>query len=469
MLTERTIAAAVQEARRSGKVRWLHESRGRGQGALSLKIAASGTAAWYYRYAVERKNKYFPLGAYGDQSDRLTLADARFRCSEAAAKRQDTLDGNLHASERAKVTAERTRREHEARAATEAATEALAKAKFTLKALMDAYVLHLKGAGKPSAGDVRRMVTLHVYEAFPKYASSPAKDLTREQATEIFRKLVEAGKGRTAGKVRTSLHAAYELALGIDGDAAAPSTMTGFGIAFNPIAATKALNQFNRAGQRHLSATEFRAFWSRVSATEGLAAEAIKVAVLCGAQRIAQLLRVTRRDYDPDAAILTLFDRKGRRQVPRRHDIPLPAGAVAIVRQCFCLIEKDAEDQRIFGTTVPDTVSDVISKISAAMVTSGEAVAGFGWTDIRRTVETLLIEELRVSKDLRSQILSHGIGGVQNRHYDRADYTRQIRPILARWAAWITNKKGKGTKLVFRVQPGRKRQLKNHRTQAKLQ
>ncbi|HDR9486724.1 TPA: integrase arm-type DNA-binding domain-containing protein [Burkholderia aenigmatica] len=464
MLTERTIAAAVQDARRSRKVCWLHESRGRGQGALSLKIAASGTAAWYYRYSVERKNKYFPLGAYGDQSDRLTLADARVQCSNAAAKRQNAIDGDLHASEREKLAAEHRRKENESRAATDAAAEALARTKFTLKALMDAYISHLKGAGKPSAGDVRRMVTLHVYEAFPKYALSPAKDLTREQATEIFRRLVEVGKGRTAGKVRTSLHAAFELALGIDGDAAAPSTMTGFSIAFNPIAATKALNQFNRVGQRHLSTTEFRAFWSHLSQTEGLATAAVRVAVLAGAQRIAQLLRVKRPDYDCDAKILTLFDHKGRRQSPRRHDIPLPAGAIAIVEQCLSLIQNGAEDQRIFGTTVPDTVSDVISKISAAMIASGEAVAGFGWTDIRRTVETLLIEEFHVSKDLRSQILSHGLGGVQNRHYDRADYTRQIRPILARWDAWVIGKKCIGSNTVFQIQPERRKQQNRRRT-----
>ncbi|KAB0644192.1 tyrosine-type recombinase/integrase [Burkholderia latens] len=463
MLTERTIAAAIQEARRSEKVCWLHESRGRGQGALSLKISASGTAAWYYRYSVERRNKYFPLGAYGDQSDRLTLADARLQCSNAAAKRQSVAGGDLHANARAAVAAERIRKENESRVAAEAAAEALAKTKFTLQALMDAYISHLKGRGKPSAGDVKRMVTLHVYDAFPKYAMSPAKDLTREQATEIFRRLVEAGKGRTAGKVRTSLHAAFELALGIDGDAAAPATMTGFGIVFNPIAATKALNQFNRVGQRHLSSSEFHAFWRRLSQTDGLAAAAVRVAVLAGAQRIAQLLRAERPDYNCDTKILTLFDHKGRRQTPRRHDIPLPARAAAIVERCLSNIQNDAEDQRIFGTTVPDTVSDVISKISAAMIASREAVAGFGWTDIRRTVETLLIEELRVSKDLRSQILSHGLGGVQSRHYDRADYTRQIRPILARWEAWVISKKIIGSNTVFHVQPERRKQRNRHR------
>jgi hypothetical protein len=120
-----------------------------------------------------------------------------------------------------------------------------------------------------------------------------------------------------------------------------------------------------------------------------------------------------------------------------RHDIPLSAAAAAIVRKRISLIRSYGHDQRIFGTAVPDTVGDLASEISAAMVASGEALAPFGWTDVRRTVETPLIKELRVSKDLRGQILSHGLGGVEDRHYDRASYVRQIRPVLARWEAWI--------------------------------
>ena len=313
----------------------------------------------------------------------------------------------------------------------------LLKVKFTLKALIDAYIGYLKSAGKSSADDVRRLVTLHVYEAFPSYSSAPARDLKRQQATEIFRKLVEAGKGRTASKVRSFLHAAYELALGVDGDAAAPSAMEGFQIEFNPIAATKSLAQFNRVGQRHLSMSEFRSFWVRLSTMGSAASDAARVGVLGGGQRIAQLLRGTSLDYDLDVDVLTLFDGKGRRRVPRRHDIPLPPTAAAIVRTRIGLIPSEAEDRRIFGTTVPDTVGDVVAEISTEMIKSKEAMVPFGWTDLRRTVETLLIEKLRVSKDLRGQILSHGLGGVQDRHYDRANYIRQMRPVLVRWDAWI--------------------------------
>lgn len=186
--------------------------------------------------------------------------------------------------------------------------------------------------------------------------------------------------------------------------------MIGFGIVFNPVAATRALNQFNKARHRPLSASEFRGFWSRPYGTNGPPADAVEVAVLSGGQRIVQLLRTDRPHYDPDAATLTLFDAKGRRQEPRRHSIPLPGMAAAIVRERLRSIPNDAADQRIFGTTVADTVSDVLSGISTAMVKDGDAVAPFGWTDIRRTIEALLVEELRVSKDLRAQILSHGFG-----------------------------------------------------------
>ena len=41
--------------------------------------------------------------------------------------------------------------------------------------------------------------------------------------------------------------------------------------------------------------------------------------------------------------------------------------------------------------------------------------------DLRRTVETMLAS-LKVSSDFRAQLQSHGLGGVQHRHYDRYSY-----------------------------------------------
>ena len=56
--------------------------------------------------------------------------------------------------------------------------------------------------------------------------------------------------------------------------------------------------------------------------------------------------------------------------------------------------------------------------------------------DIRRTVETMLAS-LGFSSDLRGQLLSHGLGGVQNRHYDKHDYMPEKLKMLQAWEAFI--------------------------------
>lgn len=56
----------------------------------------------------------------------------------------------------------------------------------------------------------------------------------------------------------------------------------------------------------------------------------------------------------------------------------------------------------------------------------------FDLRDIRRTCETMLAG-MRVHKDIRSQLLSHGISGVQDAHYDRHGYIDEKRAVLVAW------------------------------------
>ena len=56
----------------------------------------------------------------------------------------------------------------------------------------------------------------------------------------------------------------------------------------------------------------------------------------------------------------------------------------------------------------------------------------FDLGDIRRTCETMLAG-LGVSKEIRAQLLSHGIGGVQDAHYDRHGYIEEKRGALKLW------------------------------------
>jgi hypothetical protein len=51
----------------------------------------------------------------------------------------------------------------------------------------------------------------------------------------------------------------------------------------------------------------------------------------------------------------------------------------------------------------------------------GDAIAGFQLKRIRSGIETLLAAR-RVSREVRGHLQSHGLTGVQARHYDGHDY-----------------------------------------------
>jgi hypothetical protein len=45
---------------------------------------------------------------------------------------------------------------------------------------------------------------------------------------------------------------------------------------------------------------------------------------------------------------------------------------------------------------------------------------------------------LQISQDVRAQLQSHGLGGVQARHYDRHDYFAEKKLAFQKWAKQLT-------------------------------
>jgi hypothetical protein len=65
------------------------------------------------------------------------------------------------------------------------------------------------------------------------------------------------------------------------------------------------------------------------------------------------------------------------------------------------------------------------------LVQRGLVAAPFTVGDIRRTVETRLAA-LGVPQEVRARLQSHGLSGVQARHYDRYTYVAEVRDALLR-------------------------------------
>jgi hypothetical protein len=176
------------------------------------------TGPWlYFAYKHRGKVKLRALEPYDPDGRRgLTLAQARDWVAELA-RVYRTGDTDIHGHVRHDTATKVAARE----AADEAAARELQLAQQgSLRALLDAYADHLEARGKVSARDLR-LTFKHVP---PELQERRASQLGMGDFLPPINVLVEAGKGRMAGKLRACLRAEYALALSSQTDPAAPQS-----------------------------------------------------------------------------------------------------------------------------------------------------------------------------------------------------------------------------------------------------
>ena len=218
------------------------------------------------------------------------------------------------------------------------------------------------------------------------------------------------------------MRAAYQCALDVRTTASIPVVFKSFGIVFNPAAQTRRSPQFDRADKRPFSKAELRAYWQLIRERPGSDAAALRLHLLLGGQRIEQFVRLRWADVADDC--VTIFDGKGRPgQGPRPHQIPLVRDAV----KALAALKRDG----VFAisTTSGDKPISVRTMAGWAHTFVGDSIEGFKLKRIRSGVETLLAAN-GVSREIRGHLQSHGLTGVQARHYDGHDYMREKRRAL---------------------------------------
>jgi len=424
---------------------WLSDPAPRGSGTLAIKGTATGGAA-YFRYTTSAGTRdTLPLGSVDWRGkDGLTLDEARAKAGELSKLYQSGVKdvrAHLEAQEAAQQAAEAQRLASEAAAldARRAATEA--KQRFTLSAMLSEYIGFLERGGKvKGAVDARSAFKVHVLEAHPSIAYLPAREITPDHVALLVRTVREAGKERMAGSLRSYLKAAFGLAARARFDSSAPSALIGFKVAVNPVDPIPAIPV--RAGNRHLSPSELGAYLRSLG--DSLPDLALRLALLAGGQRMAQLLRVRVGDFNPLNGTLRLWDPKGRRREPREHLVPLGPTAAALVEALTQRARIEAAKQ-----VNPDPNPSLFLSTGGAVMNIGtpggrvgeiaSQMGGepFDVRDLRRTVETLMAS-LSIHGDIRAQLMSHGLGGVQNQHYDRFSYLEEKRAAQVAWESFLT-------------------------------
>lgn len=407
---------------------------------LAVRITANGAKSFIFEGKLNRSTIRWTIGdvnVWGLEEVRnqangeLMIPGAR----QEARRLQSLIDQGIDPRELERDKQERKAAEKEALAAAQKKAED--RQKYTLKALCKTYVDYLKGRGKKkSAAAAFSAFKCHVLEF--DAASLPAMEVTADQITEIVRRVKEQGKERAAGVLRSYLHAAYNAAKKVRYDVELPSSFIPFEIKSNPVELVTPIHV--KAGNRHLSNKELKAYIEHLD--DDLTDLALKLALYAGGQRMAQLLRVKISDYDQDAKTLRLLDGKGKRKEPRVHLVPLGPVAANIADKLLKNAEK-AKSVFLFASRGSVMNASTPGK-RVAEISDGMKGESFDLLDIRRTVETMLVG-LGVSKDVRAQLLSHGITGVQSKHYDRYAYIEEKRATLQEWerhlSALLTGRK----------------------------
>lgn len=290
---------------------------------------------------------------------------------------------------------------------------------FTLRSLLNDYVARQEELGKQSAKDARSIFALHVFEPWPKVADLPANLVTGEQIGDMMRRLFESENGRTANKLRSYVRAAFALAKDARAKASIPIKFKRYNIRFNPADDTKPEASSNLPDKRPLSMDELRVYWEAIKEMDGIKGAVLRLHLLTGGQRIAQLVKLHTSDIQEGTigeGYITIFDGKGKQGTPPRpHTIPLTDGAADALLRCEprgdYALSTDAGVTHVGATTLGKWAKDA----------APACLEDFTAKRIRSGVETALASA-RISKDIRGRLQSHGVSGVQDRHYDGHDY-----------------------------------------------
>lgn len=437
MPTKRTRQITVKglEALKPGKA--INESLGQGEGALQARGTTKGPR-FYFRYG--EKQTRVPLPAFNDAGELLTLTEAKqkaralsARYLELKAQGRDLLE-TLQAEQRA---AERARAAEQRKAAEQDASP------ITFGALMTAYIARMEQAGKVSTYDVANTVENHIKRHQEQW-NKLANELGLDDVLMILEPLTTAGKLTTARKVRAYIRSAYTLGLRARTSAQA-SAFRRFQITSNPAADSAPVEGANNARHIALSLGDLRAIWKRANRSDEPIGPLVRAFLLLGGQRFEQLRRATLADVADER--LTLLDSKGKRTQPRRHVLPiLPEAQVAIDEM------RGAElGPFLFTLTHGESAADRsrtgkhVRAMACRMLDDGEISKPFTLGALRSTVETQLAAA-GVQSDTLAQLQSHGLSGVQWRHYNRHDYhaeklaaLEKLRDLMTQAPATVAN------------------------------
>jgi len=448
MITDRTIKALLPGQARAEKAQ-------KGAGRLVVRRTKAGSVFFYFRYSTAKGTRdSFPLGSYDPKGiNGITLIQARDRTSDLS---------RMHRSKNGAIRSEIKPTAGDSSAINEdhanqrtSAVEAQASASVSsemsvdsFRALLGTYVRSLESRGAESASQVKSNFKRHLLIPFPELCDRRAASLTPSDLLPPLERLINRGKGPSALTLRTQMYSAFECAAKAENDPRIADRKATFCIQQNPVSKIPALSEYKNAGDRALSERELAHYVCELKLLPPSAGkDALLVCLALGGQRMRQLLRVTSDSLDLEGQQFTdkagkclqirtilLKDGKGRRKKPRLHVLPIVGLALPILIRLESSNKGKASlfINKVGSPLKASGASSLVSTISKKLLAENKIRNPFRFADIRRTCETLFAN-YDIHKDIRAQIQSHGLSGVQSTHYDRYDYVLQKHEALELW------------------------------------
>ncbi len=406
-------------------------------GALQARKQSNGAINLYWRWNIGNHSGRVDVGLYDPLASPKSRNKTARGISVAGAISVAEEHANVHYENRdiggyPEVVKRKLAEEEAKRAEADVQRAAQERAqKYTLARLLEDYANELERLGRSSHRDVRSIFRLHVLERWPEKANQSAIEITADEITDMQRAVINLGKGRTANKLRSYLRAAYQTAKKSRTKASIPEHFKAYGVRDNPVEDTEPDESANKPDKNPLSIEELCRYWQIIEPLGDFRGALLRLHLLTGGQRIEQLVKLKTRDIARDYAAFTLIDSKGRPgKEPRKHVVPLTAAAQVALRACNPIgeyaLSTDGGTTHVTATTlskwavgvVEAVVANIGSGATAAVI---ETIPDFQAKRIRSGVETLL-STAGASLEIRGHLQSHGISGVQKRHYDGNDF-----------------------------------------------
>jgi integrase len=391
----------------------------KGMGRLGVKIFASGSKRFVFRYFVAGKPKFIKIGdAPTNKENGISLANARAVAKQYGAMLQTGLDPKQELEQQQQVKTKKAKEEAQ---------------QGSIEQLFKSYTAQMKIDGKRTYKTVLSNLEKEVYPFVPP--ATKAKEVTTQDLILVLANMIKRGAPTQSNRVRTYLMASFNYGLKHDNNPANYIEDAKFGLLFNPVSAIPKQTHAERVGQHFLTMGEVKVLLADLSHEQEkfrMADSVRSLIALCfyaGGQRPYELANSKWDCINWEQKTLLIIDEVSKNKRP--HLVPLTESAIAVLKAQ----QAESEDSPYIFPHRHDKQKPINLGTLAHSIKrycESSEIRKFVPRDIRRTCKTLM-GEIGISKTDRDRIQNHTIQDVSTKHYDRYEYLPEKQRGLQIW------------------------------------